>query len=168
MSWRKQLPLRLLVLAEAEDFLGIKEDGNNRGPAVEWFQKRGMINPGDPWCAAFVNAAAEIACAKKNVLSPLEKIPLQGYVQSYYDYALDHGWVLGDGRPGIGDLFLLWNAGLGRYAHIGFVSQVFAEGFSTVEGNSNTTGSRDGTEVVSNIRPYGSSTIFIDPWRDMI
>ncbi len=157
------LPVRLVFVKEAEDFLDIQEvGGDNFGPAVEFFQKLGEIRPGQPWCAAFVNACAEIACAKKNVWSPLEVVPLEGFVQSYYDQAKLKGWLRD--RPGIGDLFMVWHRRKNRYAHIGIVARTTTNGFLTIEGNSNDEGSRQGYEVAQNFRQYSGGIVFANPW----
>jgi hypothetical protein len=157
-----------VFLAECEDFIGVDEpDGDNRGPAVEWLLKGANLNPGEPWCAAFVNRCAEIACAKKNVRSPLERVPLQGYVQSYYQYAAEDGWLTTDPAPG--DLFLIWHRAKNRYAHMGVVAFAYSDGrFDTVEGNSNSVGSREGIEVAANTRiaGVGDQIKFVNPWRD--
>ena len=162
-SGRALLPVRLVFVSEAQDFLGIQEvGGDNRGPAVAFFQKLGEIGTGSPWCAAFVNACAEIACAKKNVVSPLEAVPLEGFVQSYYDHAKKEGWLRN--RPGIGDLFMVYHRTKKRYAHIGLVAAVTPEGFLTIEGNSNDEGSREGYEVCQNLRQYIGGIVFANPW----
>ncbi|MGH2668648.1 MAG: CHAP domain-containing protein [bacterium] len=49
-----------------------------------------------------------------------------------------------------GDLFLVWNAGLQRYAHVGFVEHVVGSMQSTLdtlEGNTSAGGSREGFGV---------------------
>lgn len=167
------LPVRAVFLKEAEDYVGrMEEGGDNRGPAVEFFQKLGEIRPGQPWCAAFVNAVAEIACSKKNVRSPLEGVhldsstnDLEGYVQAYYEHSRRNGWLREDGRPGVGDLFMVYHGGeLDRYAHIGIVAALSEQGFMTVEGNSNDDGSRNGIGVFQNLRTYQRRIVFANPW----
>lgn len=161
------LPLATLALHEARDFIGLEEvGGDNRGPTVEWFQKLGRIDAGLPWCAAFVNGAAEIAAAKKNVRSPLEAIDLQGYVQSYADWALEEDRLVGPDGVGIGDLFCLYHEGLERYAHIGFVHRPPHRGvFTTCEGNAGDRGERKGYKVAARERDVTDGTIFIR-WTD--
>jgi len=161
---RALLPIRDVFLEEAEDYLGIREQGgDNRGPAVEFFQKLGEIRPGQPWCAAYVNACAEIACSKKNLVSPLEAIRLEGYVQAYYEYAVAQNWLVD--RPQAGDLFMVWHGGtINRYAHIGIVAAATDEGILSLEGNSNDDGSRNGIGVFQNLRAYSPRIVFADPW----
>lgn len=168
MSRRSALPLRMIVVLEGEDYIehAKETEGENRGPAVEWFLEAAGIDTPEAWCAAFVNRIAEIACSKKNIRSPLERVPLQGYVQSYVDYGKSRDWVVEE--PGFGDLFAIYHAGKRRYAHIGIVADAFAPGgrFRTVEGNSNDEGSREGYEVCANQRPYSDGVLFLNPWGD--
>lgn len=161
-EFRKYLPLELATLSEAIDFIGIKEvGGDNLGPAVEFFQKLGEIDKKRPWCAAFDNGCAEIAAAKKNVRSPLEYVPLQGYVQSYFEHAVSADWIVSPEDTSPGCLFLLYFPSLERHAHMGFVRSLSEDGFMTVEGNSNDDGSREGREVVSKFRPFNDRTVFL-------
>lgn len=160
---RSSLPLGRCVIEYARDFIGLQEHGNNAGPGVEWFQKLGTIRAGLPWCAAFVNGIAEIACAVKDRVSPLEAVPLQGYVQSYFEYGTQQGWLVDE--PDLGDLFLVWHPNKNRYAHIGFVQDTITHKIQTIEGNSNSDGSREGREVAENWRPVTDRLRFLR-WTD--
>jgi len=156
---RSYLPLSECAVEYARDFIGLEEHGSNLGPGVEWFQRLGRIRAGQPWCAAFVNGVAEIACAVKDVTGPLEAVPLQGYVQSYYDYGSSEGWLVDE--PDVGDLFLVWHESKERYAHIGFVQIALPGYIKTVEGNSNDDGSREGREVAENWRQIKPGIVFL-------
>ena len=167
MSYRKHLPFELVALSFAKDLLGVTEHGHNRGPAVEMIQRAANIPAGSPWCAAFVNAAAEDAQMVKDMRSPLESVPLQGYVQSYYQYGVGHRWTPLQ-HPHPGALFCLWSETKQRYAHIGFVVFYFGHGqYTTVEGNSSMDGSFEGREVISRTRHMGSRDAFLDWTRDI-
>lgn len=169
---RYQLPLASLAALVAGDFEGISEtEGANRGPAVEWFQKLGNINPGSPWCAAYVNGCAEVAAAIKNVRSPLERVPHQGYVEAYHRLGLAEGWVVPASEVGVGDLFLLYDddrpdpvyGGRGRHVHIGFVRRPPHDGweYETLEGNTNEDGSPEGIGVFRRTRPVDDDVTFL-------
>ena len=157
------MSLRKVTLATAAAKLGVREEGSNSGEAVKIFQNAAGIKPGQPWCAAFVNWAAEQGAKQLGVLSPLEKVPLQGLVQSYVDYGIEHEWVVAYSNVLPGDLFCLFDVGLKRYAHIGFVeSKVNNENaFMTVEGNSNDEGHREGVEVCCRKRKVKANTLFL-------
>lgn len=160
-----KLDLPLLTLHEAKAFIGIEEEGDNRGPAVEFFQMHGEIDPGQPWCAAFTNGCIHTACAKQNRRSPFEggEIRWEGFVQDYVEWAEEHGAIIDP--PGVepGDLFALYHAGLERFAHIGFVYDPPRDSarYSTVEANTGNGGEREGYKVASRIRRLTDGTVFI-------
>lgn len=152
--------LRQKTLEVASGMIGVRErGGNNRGPEVEMFQRAAGIGRGDAWCAAFCNWCAERGARALNVISPMESVPLQGYVPSYASKfpRVEPAEVL----PG--DLFVIWFPNRGRFAHIGFVKSidVGAGRYQTIEGNSNDEGSREGYEVCSNTRRIGSRVRFL-------
>lgn len=163
MNLRDQ-PLRLATLEVAREFYGLEEAEGHRnlGPGVEWMQKAAKIPPGSPWCAAFLNAAAEVACAIHDVRSPLEEVPLQGYVQSYHEHAEERGWLVGPEEVTRGDLFMIWSRSKVRYAHIGLVTGPPYDGweYATIEGNTNEGGSPEGYMVTSRIRPVNELVAF--------
>lgn len=164
MSRRRDIPIARAALLYARDFVGIEEIGNNRGPTVEWFQQRGEIGPGDAWCAAYVNGVVEIACAAHNVESPLEQVNWQGYVQSYYQHAMEHDWIVGWDKAFPGCLFVKWfGPPKNRYAHIGFMDILLRPNqFRTVEGNSNDDGSAEGYKIAQNWREDSEEYRYID------
>lgn len=183
---RAQLPLQSVALLTARDFLGVQEVSENEGPEIDLFQEAAQIADNAPWCAAFVNYCAEFAAELKGVESPLETVPLQGYVQSYVEWARDRGRIVQDEDGelvGVGDLFCLYypwlNDGQGRYGHVGFVDDPNVDGgrrvFSTVEGNTSpavaegSAAEREGEGVYAKERGYNGRVIFIrwarEPYR---
>lgn len=166
---RSWFPLRVATLSFARDCLHVREEGYNRGKMVEVFQGEGEINPGDPWCAAFVNWCAKKAAELKGIASPLERVPLQGYVQSYVEYARRNDWLRGEEEDiGVGDLVACWFPSKGRYAHIGFVEEVERSTIKTIEGNTGPDGGREGDGVYSRIRDVKREKMaFIDWTRDL-
>lgn len=162
MSYRRNLPFALVALAFAEDLIGVTEYPNNDGPAVRLILRAANIDIAAPWCAAFVNAAAEYAQMVKNVPSPLESVPLQGFVHSYVVHGRENGWIYRD-RPYPGAIFCLWSSTKQRYAHMGLVGHYIGGGaITTVEGNSNTDGSFDGRSVVVRTRTLGQKDVILD------
>lgn len=133
------------------------------GPSIEIFQRAADIPPGSPWCAAFVNFCAEMASALKNEWSPLEQVKREGYVQDYYDWAKNKGKLIKAEDIGPGDLFVIWFPKKERYAHIGFVDVVDLEGmlFTTIEGNTNESGGREGFMVAARPRHITDMVRFI-------
>lgn len=166
---RGLLPPRLVFLALCEDCIGVTESaGPNRGHSVDFFLRLAERNPSDAeaWCAASMNAIAEVACEMiKDMGSPLERVPLQAYVPSYYKTGEELGWLTETPAPG--DLFLLWHAGLRRFRHMGCVRWMHPDGtFQTAEGNSNEGGSAEGKAFVSLNRKTGPRDVFLNPWGD--
>lgn len=158
-----------LVIALKEKEAGIHEEGgDNHGARVNWYQEEGGSGDGTPWCADFANWCAKFAADILEIHSPLEDVKNQAYVQSYVDHFAAQGMTTK--RPGKvepGYLFALWFPSLNRYGHIGFVKSIDLKAgtFTTVEGNSNDEGSREGKEVCSNTRPITDHVVFIR-WAD--
>jgi hypothetical protein len=132
--------------------LGVKEDppGSNSGKYVNIYLASVGLPPGNPWCAAFVFFRVQQA-AKELGISALW--PKTGLVQAVYDWAKSHKLV--SDTPAAGMVFVEWFPSLNRYAHTGLIAEVQGNKFRTVEGNSNSNGSRDGEEVASNWRTWG-------------
>lgn len=161
------LPLDLAAIAVAEQFLGLEETGGeNVGPGVEFFQRAAQIPAGSPWCAAYVNGVAEIACAIKNVRSPLEDISLQGYVQSYHNHGIVKGWDREWAHSHPGDLFLTRKNPDERWSHIGFIWRVARNRreFLSLEGNTNRDGSPRGYMVIAQWRSADERTVSFLHW----
>jgi hypothetical protein len=158
-----------LVIAAGQEAEGVHEEGgDNHGARVNWYQEEGGSGDGSPWCADFVNWCAKFAADILEIHSPLEDVSNQAYVQSYVDHFAAQGMTTK--RPGKvepGYLFALWFPKLNRYGHIGFVKSIDMKAwtFTTVEGNSNDEGSREGKEVCSNTRPITDRVLFIR-WAD--
>lgn len=164
MRPRSLLPFHLCALSYARDYIGIEEvGGDNKGPAVEVFLRAAGIGTDAPWCAAFVNFCAEMAQTLKNERSPLEQIEQQAYVQAYYNWAKGRDILIEWDQIGPGDLFLIYHTTKTRYAHIGFVDHVDLDRmeFSTIEGNTNEAGGREGYMVAARFRPITDKMRFI-------
>jgi hypothetical protein len=150
--------LRELTAIVARGFVGVRETGNNRGAWVQAFQHAAKIAPGDPWCMAFVNACAEIAAASLGLVSPLERMPLQGYVANLVTKF--PAVPLAVALPG--DLLAVWSAGLNRHAHVALIEAIRTDGtLETIEGNSNDEGSREGYEVCRRTRKVGERDVIV-------
>lgn len=142
------LNLRLHTLEVMLYLVGVRELPGNRGATVGAFQAAAGIRPGDPWCAAVINWAAERAAARLGVRSPLELVPLQGYVPSYVQTF--PAVPVADALPG--DLLALWSERMGRHAHIAVAESFIGRRARTVEGNTNEAGSREGVAVLRRSR----------------
>lgn len=121
--------------------IGVREKGgNNRGVEVEMYLASVGGLPGESWCAGFVYWCFRRA---SNVLTVANPCPRTRGAQKI--------WKLSDARfhrtaPSRGSLFVMDHGeGLG---HVGFVEMVYPDGsISTVEGNTNRDGARNGDSV---------------------
>lgn len=134
--------------------IGVHEVGTNWGPEVKMYLHAAEVTVPAAWCAALQNWAAERAAEKLGVRSPLEDVTHQAYVQSYVDYGRTHGWIIPTKEAQRGDLLCVWHQSLKRYGHIAIVGGWTDDKkrIKTVEGNSNTDGSREGVEVCEHER----------------
>lgn len=157
------LPVVALKYAMRELERGVEEEGDNWGPSVQGYLEAAEISVPAPWCAAAVQWCAEKAAMLKGVANPLEAVEHEAYVPSYVDWAEASQKIVNPSALGPGDLFCLYHRGKGRYAHMGFVREPPFDGWEyvTVEGNSNTDGSREGTRWVEKKRPVNETTLFI-------
>lgn len=167
--WRQGLPYELVALLCARDCVGVTEVGTNRGPAIDIILKAGNVPSGNPWCAAFVNWCAEYASVVKNVRSPLEDVTLQAYVPSYQQWARHNGRLMTFDNAYPGCIFMKWSDSKGRWAHMGFVDNPLADmdTFTTIEGNTNSTGGREGLEVARLTRSTTTGVYTFIDWRPM-
>ena len=118
----------------------VEQGGANRGKEVAEYLASTGLGPGNPWCAAFVSWCYQQAQidAPHSAWVPAyfakgKMIYLRGKFQSK--------------TPQTGDVFSIWYSRLGRPAHIGFVEEWGENWITTVEGNTNEAGSREGIGV---------------------
>lgn len=147
-----QLCLDALQIAKTQ--LGVTEQPGNKGPKIKEYLASVGLSEGNSWCAAFVYWCFNQAARSLNTPNPLTKVAS----------VMQH-WRLTKGikvaMPRVGDIFIIDHGkGLG---HTGIVKtvDVTAKTYTTVEGNSNTTGSREGTMVCSNTRDIKKAAGFI-------
>jgi len=125
----------------------VREEGDNEGAWVETFQRSTNTPPGSAWCGSFVYWS--MAQCGRVPPGPASKY---AWVPSWADPA--RKVRSGDARPG--DVYLLYFASKGRFAHMGIVVSVNADGSLIVaEGNTNYLGSRDGSGCHLRVRVPG-------------
>jgi len=127
-------------LSCARNELGVTErTGNNDGERVEQYLSSTGLGKGHPWCAAVMAFIFGLCW---------EDSPKSAYCPD---------WFKGDNviyRRGSnkndfsvcreGDLFGIWFSDKGRIAHMGMIETVDGQKVTTLEGNTNDAGSRDG------------------------
>ena len=138
-----------------------EEGGDNHGPAVKKYLASVGLPEGSPWCAAFVYYKVQQAASELGVHF---SYPKTGLVQAVVSWAREHGHL--SRTPEVGMAVAIWHKNLNRYAHIGLITKVEkGERFTTietVEGNSNSDGSRNGTAVVQHRRKWAPTMRAVD------
>lgn len=127
--------------------IGVKEaTGHNDGPEVEIYLRAVNQAPGAPWCAAFVSWSYTI----NGVSNPKSAWAPTYFPTSKVIYARDGQMTA---LPQKADVFGIYFANQGRIAHMGFIHVWGSRIVTTVEGNTNDQGSREGTRVAMKRRP---------------
>lgn len=130
--------------------VGVRElTGNNDGPDVLKYQKNAGLTSGYSWCACFVKWCFDQAGVRTPITawSPTchnkKNIVM---MNSTYKKELQKG-----------DVFTLYFPRMKRIGHTGFVRRKFGmNSVETVEGNTNSAGSREGDGVYIKVRPKSS------------
>lgn len=131
------------VLAVARPLVGEVEHGNNAGEFVERVLSSVGLGAGNPWCAAFNYYVFEKAGFK-------DRVPKSAWSPD---------WLRGGERRRVGhpaDVFGIYFPSRGRIAHTGIVEIQQGPWLTTIEGNTNEAGSRDGDGVYRKKRSVNS------------
>jgi hypothetical protein len=150
----KRLLRKVLEIAAGE--IGVREDppASNRGKRVQEYQASAGVDPGEPWCAAFVYWCFANAASALGVANPMKtKGCRTGSVVELWDQAnangvkiVTHDAALADpSRVLPGMVFIITMNG--GHGHTGLVSKVIGNSLETIEGNTNDDGSREGIGV---------------------
>lgn len=153
------------IIVEAEKHIGVREVGHNDGPEVSAWLARVNRQPGAPWCAAFAWCMLDDACRALGLTNPLK--PVAGVHLLLRMAREQRAWT---DDPGPGYIFgidhgvdKLTNMRLG---HCGIVVEVTPSGLTTVEGNTNEAGGREGNCVAIKTRKLWACSLgFLDPGR---
>lgn len=133
----------LLVLTEARRYIGVAETprGSNRGVMIDYANAECGAPLGSPWCAAWISLVG------RQALGAAWPCPRTASVAAVATWAESGGLLMP--MPQLGDLVVLWNAALNRYAHIGLVAETLLtrNQITCYEGNTNPGGSREGWGV---------------------
>jgi CHAP domain len=133
--------------------VGVTEKTNhNDGPAVEGYLKSVGLSKGYSWCMAFVFWCAQNAAAAGKIENPLKCTA--GVLAQWAARPLLRVTI-----PEPGDIFVMdYGKGLG---HTGYVISVRGDLVETVEGNTNSGGSREGDGVYKRTRKIASMKGFL-------
>lgn len=150
-----------LLIAAANAFVGFTElGGDNRGQVVERFLAEVHQRPGQPWCAAFVYHVGYHSHYDQATKLSAWPLPPTASCEELAHFARLRD-ALRD-KPQVGDVFVLFSSSLRRFAHTGIITGVDADrpgerdvhACTTIEGNTNDDGSRDGVATMRKVRTF--------------
>lgn len=131
---------------------------SNRGPEVEEYLERAGVEPGNPWCCAFVYWCFDEAAASSGRENPM--VQTAGCLD-HWNRAVSHGGRLisagnAVANPGLvapGMVFIM-DHGSGK-GHTGLVEKVEGGLLTTIEGNTDGSKTREGGGVYRLVRKIG-------------
>ncbi len=146
--------LGTLTVAYAQQHLAehpIEIGGANRGPWVRLYMG-GLDGDAQLWCAGFVCFCLDQACNTLGVDPPIDfSVSCDALAQSA---KREDRFTRDATQAQPGSLFLLRGTVPGDWIHVGIVTGIDVETFSSIEGNTNEQGSRNGFEVCARTRGF--------------
>ena len=150
------LPIERLI-ASALTLTNVSEQGGeNRGQMVELMLREVDLPAGEPWCAAYVYHTGYWSQYNPATQHSTWPLPKTGACATLGAFATAHDLL--HATPIRGDIFLMYFPSLHRFAHTGIVLSVTettsAYLCTTIEGNTNDDGSRDGWKTCIKSRGF--------------
>ncbi len=158
----RTMSLATLALQTAQGQLGQCEEpkGSNNGPMVNVYLASVGLVPGYAWCQAFVYWCYQQAAIQLQEDDPVIKtggaLNCWNKTDAKQRITRSEAWA----QPALlkpGDQFIM-NYGHGA-GHTGIIEKIEGSILHTIEGNSNTNGSREGYEVVRHKRSLNDKLI---------
>lgn len=115
----------------AQGFVGVREEGNNRGYWVERFLKSCNLRGGAQWCAAFVNFCLDSAGVRG---LPMTKSGLARHFATR-NKTISAKDVLQMNMELPAGTIIVWRRGTTPFGHAGLVERWKGRSGSTIEGN---------------------------------
>ena len=163
--------LALIATATAEANKGVREVGKNAGPDVEKYLHCLGMTKGSPWCAAFVSwcvmtsrglakppkwcsgSAVSLFQMSRNSKTCVYVVP----TEMEYQAKVKPGYIWSRAQ----DATAAAAARKGSWCqgHTGIVVAVDATGFHTIEGNTNSAGSREGDGVYRKLHKWSDAEL---------
>jgi hypothetical protein len=138
---------RAKVVSTYNSQIGVREKtGHNDGVRVEAYLKYVGLTKGQPWCASFVCRCMGQSGVKNPRAGGCSYLMGRGKIV-YISGKVKNGRI-----PQQADVFFIWFADKKRVAHTGYVDKWSSSWVTTVEGNTNKAGSREGDGVYRKIR----------------
>lgn len=153
-------------------YVGHRETGNNRSILINRWNKEAGVPAGSFWCASFIYAQSSCVAKARNLENPLKKTASVAqqlrYAKTYgtrlmvikvrYGTQLekgDLGCIKSGKKYGDRDIGGLWSG------HIYAVQEQRENSVKTIEGNTNSGGSRNGDRVAERYRQIKDAVAFI-------
>ncbi len=148
-------PLLLGRLVDtAQHYVGIKEEGQNRGYWIEKFQRLVGIPKGSPWCAAFVSWVLE----QNKCKNPTTR---SGVALKFVNKQSVKAKEVAKGYKKVGRNWLvIWKRGNSYKGHIGIVVNWGKISGETIEGNTGNGDIREGDGIYRKKRDIISTQSF--------
>lgn len=138
--------------------IGVRETGNNSGEAVEKYLAYTGLGKGNPWCAAFVCwVYGQAGVANPHTAWSPDLFPQSKVIWNRGKSPVRNARLFSDQTSGTSgstpptptraDIFAIYFPEKGRIAHTGFIDTWDGTWLTTVEGNTNVFGSREGDGV---------------------
>ena len=131
----------MTLIEVAKSQVGVQEipRGSNWGEPVKTYLAAVGVKFPASWCMAFVYWCAQRAAEKQGKVNVLLKTG--GVLAQWNKVGKQYRHLV----PAVGDVFIMdFGGGLG---HTGIVTAIYGDKMTTIEGNTNDTGSREGYEV---------------------
>lgn len=154
------IPAKIVTIAQTQ--VGLRETSKNQGPGLEKYWSATTYPTGyanrEPYCAAFVCWAVREACLNSTIPFSLPRSPVAYDIEKWGAANSSKGVsvLTNKSTPKPGDLFTLATA-----SHVGIVKSVSANTITTIEGNTDGSGSREGDGVYEKIRRIATVRKFV-------
>lgn len=126
------------VIKNAEYYLFVREITQNRSVEIDSFNTAVNVKKGSPWCASFVSYVFN----NQNIINP------NSAWSPNFALKPDRIWdknIKNKIKPG--DVVTFYYTNLGRVGHVGIIYKIDDKYIYTIEGNTNSGGSREGDGV---------------------
>lgn len=144
------------IVETARSYIGQMEKSGNRGwidPAFEAKMKAVGWRMGDSWCCYFTELVAiEAFAGDADKVKAFNRLFQPSCTATYANFAGSSLFKVSK-VPKVGSL-IVWRLGQGWKGHIGVVEEVKEGWLTTIEGNTNDAGGREGIEVARKRRRY--------------
>lgn len=142
------------IVETAQKYIGQQEKRGNRGwmdPAFEAAMRQVGWQPTHSWCCYFTELVAKEAFGRgSQQWKAFDKLFQPSCMATYANFSGSSLFKVGKvPRPGA---LMVWRHGQGWKGHIGVVETVKDGVVTTIEGNTNNAGSREGTHVLRKTR----------------